>query len=194
MDASQRQEQDVAARLAELDLVAADLARANERVANVERRNEILRSEIESVRSGSQQAERVKAMESQISDLEAEASRLLRALDQVKETKAESERAQQKKIDEMSRDVSTRSAEVDNLRAKVKQYSDYDELKRELEIMKVLNVSKLINSLSNFLEQILRTVMMTFSPPALNHSCQIINLVNRSKISWSPKTAACSMT
>lgn len=32
-------EQDVAARLAELDIVAADLTRANERVATVERRN-----------------------------------------------------------------------------------------------------------------------------------------------------------
>ena len=39
LDASQRQEQDVAARLAELDMVAADLTRANERVATVERRN-----------------------------------------------------------------------------------------------------------------------------------------------------------
>lgn len=39
LDASQRQEQDVAARLSELDMVAADLSRANERVATVERRN-----------------------------------------------------------------------------------------------------------------------------------------------------------
>lgn len=53
MDASQRQgklhrvvgakltdtEQDVVSRLAELDMVAADLTRANERVAAVERRN-----------------------------------------------------------------------------------------------------------------------------------------------------------
>lgn len=51
-------EQDVAAKLAELDLVVADLNRANERVATVERRNELLRSEIETVRSGSQQAEK----------------------------------------------------------------------------------------------------------------------------------------
>lgn len=39
LDASQRQEQDVHSRLAELDMVAADLTRANERVATVERRN-----------------------------------------------------------------------------------------------------------------------------------------------------------
>lgn len=37
--ADQSSEQDVAARLTELDMVAADLTRANERVAAVERRN-----------------------------------------------------------------------------------------------------------------------------------------------------------
>lgn len=106
-------------------MVAADLTRANERVATVERRNvssphqfldiaichltpqELLRAEIESVRSGSGQAERVKSLESQISELEAEASRLLKALDQLKEAKAESERALQRKVDEAAREAST---------------------------------------------------------------------------------------
>ncbi|WVR00235.1 hypothetical protein IAU59_007377 [Kwoniella sp. CBS 9459] len=141
MDASQRQEQDVAARLAELDMVAADLTRANERVATVERRNELLRSEIESVRSGSQQAEKVKALESQIAELEAEASRLLRALDQIKEGKAESERVAKKQAEDAAKELASQSAEIQSLKAKVKQYSDYDEIKRELEIMKFVEFS-----------------------------------------------------
>ncbi|WVR07736.1 hypothetical protein IAU60_004779 [Kwoniella sp. DSM 27419] len=141
LDASSRQEQDVAARLAELDMVAADLTRANERVATVERRNELLRSEIESVRSGSQQAEKVKALESQITELEAEASRLLRALEQIKESKAESERTAKKQAEEASREIASQSAEIQSLKSKVKQYSDYDEVKRELEIMKFVEFS-----------------------------------------------------
>ncbi|WWC91645.1 uncharacterized protein L201_006591 [Kwoniella dendrophila CBS 6074] len=141
LDASQRQEQDVAARLAELDMVAADLSRANERVATVERRNEILRSEIESVRSGSQQVEKVKALESQIEELEAEASRLLKALDQIKEQKAESEKTAKKKADELAKEVASQGTEIHSLKNKVKQYSDYDELKRELEIMKYVEFS-----------------------------------------------------
>ncbi|WWC64644.1 uncharacterized protein I303_107255 [Kwoniella dejecticola CBS 10117] len=141
LDASQRQEQDVAARLAELDMVAADLSRANERVATVERRNELLRSEIESVRSGSQQAEKVKALESQIQELEAEASRLLRALDQIKEQKAESDRIAKKKEDELAKEVASQTTEIQSLKTKVKQYSDYDEIKRELEIMKYVEFS-----------------------------------------------------
>jgi homeobox protein cut-like len=51
-------DQDVVAKLAELDLIAGDLERANERVATVERRNELLRSEIESVRSGAAHADK----------------------------------------------------------------------------------------------------------------------------------------
>jgi homeobox protein cut-like len=58
VNASQKQDQDTLSKLAELDMVISDLARANERVATVERRNEILRSEIESVRSGSEGVEK----------------------------------------------------------------------------------------------------------------------------------------
>ncbi|ORY33495.1 putative Golgi vesicle transport-related protein [Naematelia encephala] len=141
LNASERQDQDVAARLAEIDMVAADLVRANERVATVERRNELLRSEIESVRSGSGQAERVKALEGQISELEAEASRLLRALDSLKEAKAEGERAEKKRADDAAREIASQAAEIDSLKTRVKQYADYDEIKRELEIMKYVEFS-----------------------------------------------------
>ena len=55
-DHSQREDQETIARLAEADLVTADLERANRRVAEVERRNEGLRAEIEAVRSGSESA------------------------------------------------------------------------------------------------------------------------------------------
>ena len=67
----------------------------------------MLRSEIESVKSGSGQADRVKQLETQISELEAEASRLLRALDQVKESKAEGERAMKKRVDEAAKEAAT---------------------------------------------------------------------------------------
>jgi len=70
-------------------------------------KQEMLRSEIESVKSGSGQADRVKQLETQISELEAEASRLLRALDQVKESKAEGERAMKKKVDEAAKEAAS---------------------------------------------------------------------------------------
>lgn len=78
-----------------------------------------------------------------MTELELEASRLLRALDQVKETKAETERAENKRAEDAARESANQAAEINSLRTKVKQFSDYDEIKRELEIMKVGGDSRL---------------------------------------------------
>ncbi|KAG8912989.1 hypothetical protein FRC00_003305 [Tulasnella sp. 408] len=126
----------VVAKLAEMDMIVADLERANGRVAAVERRNEILRAEIEAVRSGSDAADRVKALETQISELERESARLLQALEAQKTTTAEVEATAQKKADEAARELAQKASEIESFRQKVKQYYDYDEIKRELEIMK----------------------------------------------------------
>jgi homeobox protein cut-like len=80
---------------------------------------------------------RVKTLESQISELEAEASRLLRTLDSLKESKAEVEQSAKKRSEESAKEIATQSAEIESLKSKVKQFGDYDEIKRELEIMKV---------------------------------------------------------
>ena len=127
----------MASRLAELDLVAADLIRANERVVTVERRNVgpvpsnlrqlafIARRSyydprwrlFEAVPPKQNGASvllsyrkltfprSVRALESQISELETEASRLLRALDSTKEAKADAERAEKRKVDEALKDL-----------------------------------------------------------------------------------------
>ncbi|GAA6043951.1 hypothetical protein NBRC10512_004870 [Rhodotorula toruloides] len=135
-DHSQRQDQETVARLAEADLVAQDLERANARVAEVERRNEKLRAEIEAVRSGTETASRVGVLEAQVSDLQTEATRLIRSLDSQKEA-FESERSDlQKKVGQLEKDQAAKAQEIETLGEKVKQFADYDEIKRELEIMK----------------------------------------------------------
>jgi len=67
LDQSQRLDQEVVAKLAEMDMVVADLERANTRAATVERRNELLRAEIESLKTGNNKSELVKDLESQCS-------------------------------------------------------------------------------------------------------------------------------
>lgn len=83
----------------------------------------------------------MKAQENHIAELEAEASRLLRALDQSKEAKAEVERGEKRRLHDAARESAQQATEIENLRTKVKQYSDYDEIKRELEIMKFVEFS-----------------------------------------------------
>ena len=98
---------------------------------------EILRAEIESVRSGTDSTDRVKSLESQITDLESECARLSQALDLQKSTALEAEQLAKRKADEASKEIAGQAAEIEGLRQKLRKYADYDEVKRELEIMKV---------------------------------------------------------
>ncbi|KAF7315489.1 Golgi membrane protein [Mycena indigotica] len=143
MDQGQKQDKEVVAKLAELDMVVADLERANSRVVTVERRNEILRAEIETIRTGSESSDRVKSLQSQIADLEAESERLSRVLESQKQVSSEATVAAQKRIDDLSRDIQIKASEIDQLKSKLKQYGDYDEIKRELEIMKYVEFAGL---------------------------------------------------
>ncbi|KAF9049982.1 CASP C terminal-domain-containing protein [Panaeolus papilionaceus] len=140
-DHNQKQDQETVAKLAEVDMIIADLDRANSRVAALEHRNEILRAEIETMRSGSEPSERTKAMEAQIQDLEAEVRGLSHSLDGQKSRMADVESASQKRIDDLTKDLSKKSSENEQLKTKLKNLGDYDEIKRELEIMKYVEFS-----------------------------------------------------
>lgn len=80
---------------------------------------------------------RVATLESQIDDLQTEASRLIRSLDTQKELAAIDKKDMSKKVEDLLKERDAKVKEVDGLKEKLKQYSDYDEVKRELEIMKV---------------------------------------------------------
>ncbi|KAI0823762.1 CASP C terminal-domain-containing protein [Trametes gibbosa] len=129
-------DQEVLGKLTELDMMVADLEHANSRVATVERRNELLRAEIEAMKTGHESVERIKEYESKVAELESETDRLSQALESQKLAAEETRSVTAKRVDELTKEVQKKSAEVDQLRLRLKQYSDYDEIKRELEIMK----------------------------------------------------------
>ncbi|KAJ7772547.1 CASP C terminal-domain-containing protein [Mycena maculata] len=143
IDHGQRQDQEVVAKLAEVDMIVADLERANSRVVTVERRNEILRAEIEAMRTGTENSDRVKSLEAQVADLEVESERMSRVLEAQKQAASDAELTGHKKADEFSRDIQKKAAEIDQLKQRLKQYGDYDEIKRELEIMKYVEFAGL---------------------------------------------------
>ncbi|THV02426.1 hypothetical protein K435DRAFT_792605 [Dendrothele bispora CBS 962.96] len=132
LDHSQRQDQEVVAKLAEVDMIVADLDRANSRIAALERRNEILRAETEAMRSGTDSLERVKSLQTQVNELESEVDRLSRTLEAQKAASVEIEGNSKKRA---------QVAEVDQLKQRLKRLSDYDEIKRELDIMKYVEFS-----------------------------------------------------
>lgn len=76
-------------------------------------------------------------LESQISDLQTEASRLIRSLDEQKDLAEKERKEVGRKVDELTKEKTAKAKEVEELKERVKQFADYDEVKRELEIMKV---------------------------------------------------------
>ncbi|KAG1771726.1 CASP C terminal-domain-containing protein [Suillus occidentalis] len=140
-DHSQRQDQEIISRLAEADMIMVDLERANSRVATVELRNEALRGEIEALRTGSESSERVRSLTTRLSELESECTRLESAVGIARGAAARSEERISEKAG--AREADSARAEVDALKAKLKTYADYDEVKRELEILKYVEFAGL---------------------------------------------------
>ncbi|KAG2016154.1 hypothetical protein CC2G_009349 [Coprinopsis cinerea AmutBmut pab1-1] len=142
-DQTQRQDQEIFSKLAEVDMIIADLDRANTRIATVERRNEILRAEIETLRSGNETSDKVKTLETQISELEAESERLSRSLENQKALTSEVEQNGIRKAKEITDELQRKAAEVETLKQRLARLSDYDEIKRELEIIKYVEFAGL---------------------------------------------------
>ncbi|THH12105.1 hypothetical protein EW146_g7817 [Bondarzewia mesenterica] len=115
LDQSQRQDQDVLTNLAEVDMVVADLERANTRVATVERRNELLRVEIESLRSGNETSDRVKDLKTQVFSLESETERLSHLLATQKTETVEVESVARKALDDSTKEIQSKYVEFAGL-------------------------------------------------------------------------------
>lgn len=79
----------------------------------------------------------VKDLEFRISESEAETERLSRALESQKALSLEVEKKRAKKAEQMANDLQKKVVEVEHLKQRLDQFSDYDEIKRELDIMKV---------------------------------------------------------
>jgi len=100
----------------------------------------------------------VKDLENRLSEFEIESERLSRTLETQRLAASEEETALNKKMEEISKGTQKKVsfsrlnlflfeltwicrfgkvAEIEQLKQRLKQYDDYDEIKRELEIMKV---------------------------------------------------------
>ncbi|EIN11891.1 hypothetical protein PUNSTDRAFT_99194 [Punctularia strigosozonata HHB-11173 SS5] len=143
LDHGQKQDQEVLTKLVELDMLVTDLEHANSRVATVERRNELLRAEIEAMRNGEERSEKVKDLEQQVSTTEKEVEQLQRLLEMQKERTENAEARLKAKTQDTEKALNEAISERDQLRSRLKQYSDYDEIKRELEIMKYVEFAGL---------------------------------------------------
>ncbi|KAF5094700.1 hypothetical protein D0Z00_003425 [Geotrichum galactomycetum] len=125
-----------AGRIAELELVASDLERAKRRTLEVEKRNVELRTELEAAKSGSKEKDATAELEAQMSDLQRENILLTAQLESTRNSSLQAKSTIQKQVDSLQRDLTRKTTETESLRQKLSSMQDYQEIKKELEILK----------------------------------------------------------
>lgn len=122
---------------AELELVSADLEKTSLRLADMEARNEQLRLELAQAVSHSSSGQPTSVEDDpSYQRLQSENSALLRKLDAARYDKDSTRHAWEAKLLQAERNVSKMAAERDELRSRLGKVADYDEIRRELEMIK----------------------------------------------------------
>jgi homeobox protein cut-like len=122
---------------AEFEMLHADLERTSSRLAEVEARNENMRIELAQAK-----ASQTSHPETSLEDdpgymrVRSENSSLIRRLDATRVEKDGLKRDLDTKLRSMEREVQLLKEEKDTLKAKVQKWSDYDDVKQELEVLK----------------------------------------------------------
>jgi homeobox protein cut-like len=121
---------------AELEIVSSELERTSHRLAEIESRNEQLRLEL--AQSASSQAQHV-AVEDDPSflRLRSENSSLLRKLENARFEKDSDRTRLETETRSLEREIKSLKSEKEALREKVQKWGDYENVKQELEVLKV---------------------------------------------------------
>lgn len=126
---------------AELELVSADLEKTGLRLAEVEARNEQLRLELAQAKSHSQRDQTTSVEDDPAYlRLQSENSSLLRKLDAARFDRDSEKHTWEAKLHQSERQSAKMATERDELRSKLEKYADYEDIRRELEVIKVRNL------------------------------------------------------
>jgi len=130
---------------AELEIVTSELDRASIRLAEVEARNEHLRLELAQSASSTSSSKPTNALEDDPAflRLQSENSSLLRRLENSRFEKDAEKRKVAGSLRSLEREVTILKSDRDALKQRLQQWSDYDDLKRELEMLKVSYIKSL---------------------------------------------------
>jgi homeobox protein cut-like len=133
---------------AELEIANNELERTNVRLAEVEARNEQLRVELAQSASQSHSSGRSTAVEDDPAflRLRSENSSLLRRLESAKNDKDSERSGLETKLRGVEREVSAVKADRDALQSKVQKWNDYEEVKRELEMLRAIEFATVADS------------------------------------------------
>ncbi|KAL9537780.1 hypothetical protein MBANPS3_011471 [Mucor bainieri] len=132
----QKYDEEVVGKLAELDIVTMDLERANGRIIQLEKKNEDLKEEMAKLHESQENTDGNESAQH-----DAEVTKLIKDVETYKDMFQKTETRLSKKIKELTAENKALSEERENLKKKMKHFEDYDEIKRELQIMKYVEFS-----------------------------------------------------
>ncbi|CCU80352.1 Golgi membrane protein (Coy1) [Blumeria hordei DH14] len=127
---------------AEMEIINADLERTSARLAEMEARNEQLRLEL--AQSASQLVnQQPMKLEDDLEYLRirSENASLLRKIEATRVERESKKRDLEDKLRSLEREISLLKEDRDNLRIKVQKWSDYEDVKNELDILKSIEFS-----------------------------------------------------
>lgn len=123
---------------AELQMVTADLEGTSRRLADVEARNESMRIELAQARTQSSQSADGDA---QVLRLQTENSSLLRKLDALRFDREAEKRKQDDRTRQLERQRQSAQDDASDLRTKLQKQADYEDIKRELYMLRSIELS-----------------------------------------------------
>lgn len=126
-----------AAASAELEILSSEVDKTSSRLAEVEARNEQLRMELAQSASHHQSESRTIEDDPSFLRLRSENSALLRQLDTFRYDKDAENRSWEGRLRAVERETTKIKEEREDLQAKVQKWSDYNEIRRELDLIKV---------------------------------------------------------
>ncbi|KAJ1921081.1 hypothetical protein H4219_000939 [Mycoemilia scoparia] len=141
LDQSQRVDQDIIAKLAEQDILQSDLDRANGRIVDLQTQNRKLKDEIQTLKEGTGTSDVILEYQQQISDQENEIARHIEEIESLKQQIDAQEYKEKAKIEKLVAKIDSKELQIKTLEQAVEKYSNYDEIKRELDILKSIEFS-----------------------------------------------------
>jgi homeobox protein cut-like len=141
-DNSDRENQSSHLVSAEIEMLHSDLERTSARLAEVEARNEQLRLDLAQAKS-QVPTQTTKSLEDDpgYMRIRSENSSLIRKLDASRVEKDSLKREMSTKLRGLEREVTLLTEERDTLKTKVQKWSDYEDIKQELEVLKSIEFS-----------------------------------------------------
>ena len=131
------------ASVAELEILSSDLERANLRLAEVEARNEQMRLELAQNATSTGVAARPVSVEDDPAyiQLRSENTSLMRKIEAARFERESDTRELDTQMRSLKREMAGLAEDRDSLKAKIHKWSDYEDLRRELEVLRSIEFS-----------------------------------------------------